>query len=361
MKPTTTLAGTACQPATENSYLCQLKRITDELLFQKHPEKLHSAAIQLHALFSQITGLDDDSDHPADSTHTLLPTGKAISPKDAARCTLDFARTSKFLRGIHAALLEAQKRFPQGPIEILYAGCGPFAPLALPLATQFNADALKFTLLDIHARSLDSVRQLVRAFGLSAFVRDYIQADAATYVHEPCGSLHVMITETMQRALEQEPQVAVMLNLAPQLRQGGIAVPEKIAVAACLYDPDKEFSRALARFSESTASSDTLKSDRVRVNLGRVFEITLENSCALRAQTCLPMVTLDLPRKVDERLKLLLATTVTVFDSIVLDEYESGITYPVMLPNSDRIKGGDQIEFHYSLGNQPGLKYRWVQ
>jgi hypothetical protein len=353
------LAGISCGPFTGNSYVGQLKQITDELLFQGDPGKLHAAVILLHSLFSGITGIDDNSDNPADSFDILLPSGKAISPKDAARCTLDSIRTYKFLRGIHAAVLEARKRFPQGPIEILYVGCGPFAPLAIPLTTQFKASQLQFTFLDIHGRSLASVQRIMQTLGLSAFVRDYIKEDAASYRHR--GPLHMVFIETMQRALENEPQVAITLNLAPQLCRGGLLIPEKITVDACLYDPDKEFLTRPAETNESAASSDALKPDRVRINLGRVFEIPSGNSFDFRENTRLPMVMLDLPIEGDERLKLMLATTVTVFKSFVLDEYESGITCPVMLHDFGSIEYGARIELQFSLGKKPGLKYRWAK
>lgn len=342
----------------ERSYVCLLKQITDELLVEDRPERLQAAATRLYSLFSSITGIGGDSDRPADSYDTLLPCGQALSPNDAARCVLDFARTSKFLRGIHAALVETRARFPGRPMEILYAGCGPFAPLAIPLATRFGADQVRFTFLEIHGRSLDAVRRTIHELGLSAFVRAYVQGDATSYVHS--GPLHVVVTETMQRALGREPQVAITHNLARQLCRGGVFIPEKVAVDAWLVDPNGEISKVPDGSDASAASAGAVKADRVRMHLGRVLEITARNSPGCSAGSELPRVVLNIPKQAAGGMKVMLATTVTVFGSVVLRERESGITYPLILHDVQLGEEGTRMEFQYSLGGNPGLEYCWT-
>ena len=272
----------------------KLKQITDELLQLDNPEALREAAIRLHLLFSEITGVNDTSNNAADHQHTILPHGKAISPKDAGRCMLDTARTTKYLRGIHAAVLEAQRRFPKTQLEIVYAGCGPFAPLALATATQFSASQIKFTLLDVHERSLESAQRIVQEFGLGDYVSSFIQTDATSYVHD--RELHMVIAETMQRALEHEPQVAITLNLAPQLRPGGILIPEQIAVDACFVDLSKEFLPLPEKLDQNGSPEERLDNQKVRFGLGRILDLTVTSARKpSTGQTAMPPVTLCIP------------------------------------------------------------------
>jgi len=245
-------------------------------------------------------------------------------------------------------LLEAQRRFPGDTIEILYAGCGPFATLVLPLVTQFKADQAQITLLDIHAQSLEFAHRIIERLGLTDYIRDYTQRDAASYVHP--RPLHMVITETMQKALSKEPQVAITLNLAPQLRRGGIFIPERVTIDAYLCDPHREMAR--------------IREDRIK--LGRVFELTAEKASEIirtrgnrscDAKASLPAGTIDLPREIAARQTLMLATTITVFDKIVIDEYESGLTHPLCVYDFSGANGRDRIEFKYYFENSPGFKW----
>lgn len=357
----------ACEPASAGSHSSLLKPITDELLSPLGDRaRLRAAATELYSLFSSVTGIAADSTRPDDSDGTRLASGKAVSPEDAAACLLDYGRTSKFLRGTHAAILEARKRFPGTTIEILYAGCGPFAPLAVPLTGRFSPAEIRFTLLDIHERSLDAARHIFRTFGLTAFVRDYIRCDAASYRHDPRRAIHIVLTETMQAALEVEPQAAITMNLAPQISPGGIFIPERVAVDACLCDLTKEFTATPAEAGDVSYSADADRDGR-RIHLGRVLELTAE-SCrnplaAGRADgrgvsAPSPGITLDVPADTGGELNLMLLTAVTVFDSIALGEYESGLTCPRVLFELGRIRGGAKIELAYRVGDRPGFECR---
>lgn len=354
------------RPTSADVYSLWLEKIADELLsHQAADNRLNAAAAGLYSLCSSVTGIDEYSDHAGETDGSRLPSGEAISSRDAARCVLDYRRTSKFLRGLYAAILEAQKRFPNAVIEILYAGCGPFAPLAIPLTTRFSSAEIKFTLLDVHKRSLDAARRIFQALGQSAFVRDYIQCDAASYKNDASHVIHVVVVEAMQAALETEPQVAIMMNLAPQLCQGGVFLPERITINCCLCDLTKEFP-SLPAGADAADSLSGGGSDRVRVNLGRVLELTAGSCHNLLAAsnsdehvgTSLVPTLLNISEDVDGEFYLMLSTSITVFDSIALDDYESGLTCPRILYDAGKTHGGKVIEFEYHLGDKPGFKYR---
>jgi len=338
-----------------------LGQITQALLQTDDYAQRLDAANALYAMLSEITKVNFDMQDPLYLEETQLSEGKALSPRDATRCITDFMRTAGFISGLRAAVIEAQRRFPEETIHVLYAGCGPFAPLMIPLTTEFDSTRVQFTLLDIHQQSLDAARQIVDTLGIKDFVRGYVRADATAYQHPPESALHIVLTETMQRVLAKEPQVMITSNLVPQLVEGGILVPQKITLSAALADINQE----LAFADDNDAASHETK--RQRIYLGQIFELTAESSRRVRdwpttkenhgARTS-PPIRLSVPQLNGHVYKLLLLTEITVFDSIIISDYHSGVTYPVVCDELDGIESGSQIEFHYRTGAHPGLQYR---
>jgi predicted RNA methylase len=235
------------------------------------------------------------------SDSTGLPSGLALSPELAAQCVLDTHRTVAFLRGIAAAIEEAHRRF-DGVLEVVYAGTGPFAPLAIPL---MPLPRVHFTLIDIHDAATSNVRQLLDRLGLHASV---VRADATTYEHP--SPIHIVITETMQRALQKEPFVAVTRNLRRQLAPRGVLIPERVTVDFALIDPAAEQARwngaAIPPHHERLATVAEITADR---ELMEPMEVTIPRDGQWPA----------------------LLTRVDVFGDAKIDDYESGLTMPEVL------------------------------
>ena len=316
------------------------------LLFSDDDDRSRAAVAFLDRLFRDITGIREDAVDPRDRSAILVPAGAACSPLDAAHCLLDLRRTAVYLRGVHSAIKAAQQRFPGEIIHILYAGCGPFAPLCLPLLPLLAGQALHFTLLDVHARAVESVQAILAALRLDGVKVDCLVCDATQYRHPDQQPLHVVVSETMQRALEKEPQVAILMNMASQLTSGGLMVPETIAVDAVLTDMAQELGgngRVPGPWSG-------------RVPLGRILELDRERACAWAAAgvpSHLPPARISLPSCVAAQNSLVLSTTIRTFGVHQLREYESGLTHPLIV---NGWRAGEDVEFTYHLCDKPGFR-----
>jgi hypothetical protein len=289
---------------------------------------------QLYEEFSSVVGLDPRPGSP-DRIDTALPTGFAMSTALAGSCLKDPIRISVFLRGIEAAIREAQRRFPGQRIEILYAGTGPFAPLAIPVMTRFSADEIRFTLLDIHERSVKDVRALVDYFGVAAYVRDFVIADATAYAFPAEVPLHMVMVETTQRALAKEPYVAMVRNLVPQMQPNGILIPERITVDLVLTDAAAE--------AERTANA--------RIPLAGLIDLT----AATAASPIDAVVTVPDVASIG-RYAFAYITRLGVFGPHALSEYDTGVTHAEVIWNLAPVSG-QKIVFRYVMGRHPGLQF----
>jgi hypothetical protein len=323
----------------------RLSDAASALLFADDDDRSRKALAFLDRLFRDITGIREDTADPRDRSAILVPAGPASSPLDAGRCLLDVRRTAIYLRGVHDAIKEAQLRFPEEVIHVLYAGCGPFASLCLPLLPLLAGQAVHFTLLDVHARAIESVQAILAALRLDGAKVDCLVRDATQYRHPDQRPLHVVVSETMQRALEKEPQVAILMNMAPQLTPSGLMVPETIAVDAVLTDMAQELG-GNSRVPEPWSN---------RVPLGRILELDRERACAWAAAgvpSHLPPARISLPSCVAAQNSLALTTTIRTFGMHQLREYESGLTHPLMV---NGWRAGEDVEFTYQLCDKPGF------
>ncbi|HEX3068282.1 MAG TPA: hypothetical protein VHX14_06885 [Thermoanaerobaculia bacterium] len=309
-----------------------LRRLTRSLLDEHSPSAaLEKAASELFLMFCAITG-------DLETGGRSLPSGLALSPALAANCTNDARRTAVFLRGLHAAIRAARRRFPGQRLEVVYAGTGPFAPLAVPLMSFLSPNDLQFTLIDIHEHSMANLRSLVDHLGFTGFVRDFLVMDATDYQHPHGTPLHIVLTETMQRALSCEPQVAILRRLAPQLTRGGFFLPQEVRVDLSI--------------------GGSLLVAGLAVPAGRVMTLTTRTA-AVRSDSNgrFPAHTIRMPSVLPAGMPTL-RTEVRVFGRHVLREFESGLTTPDVLWDLNGLAGNEDVSFWYQLGERPGIRWR---
>lgn len=293
----------------------------------------------LYNVFRRITGVS-----PAQigtDEDIMLPSGKAISPSAAAHCLLEMKRTAVFLRGIHQAVLQKlnNRANKDKPVRILYAGTGPYGTLVIPLLHRFTPQEIQVDVLDINPASLEALQKLIDELQLNNYIGSVCCEDATTFTLS--RNYDIAISETMLACLKNEPQVAVMQNIIPQLQPDAIFIPEEICIDAALTNPKMEQERLFYYEDEPPPFR--------RIALGSVFTVNKQNLDTDRMQK-----TIEIPDEKDFPV-LKLFTTVKVFGDEQLSENDSSITLPVNFYDL-RKQPALHITFWYVQGEKPCIE-----
>jgi len=279
-----------------------------------------------------------------------LTSGKAIGSTWAALCIDDLLRTKRFIKGVYTAvqsLLEGGKT----SVEILYAGCGPFATLVLPLTTVFREDQVRIRALEINPASCLHLEKLIHNLGIEGYFQSIEQVDASCYQIPKAGEVDILLSETMQRGLEKEPQVAIMYNLVPQLREDAILIPERINLSiGTLGYQGPQPSPAIYNWiiNAFTLDKENVLKQRATQLIdegihfpSRQYQITKSQFPATH--------------------RLVLLTQITIYGQEELGPGESGITLPINLFALQQIEKEEfDVEWTYEMGSNPGIRFKEV-
>lgn len=335
----------------------QLKQLTDLLLSEtSHWGERRESLQQMHHLFVECGAMDMWQENSDSKEAVWLEGGYAVSPFSAGMCLFEIVRTRLFVLSLIEAVHHQLKHTTERPVNIVDAGCGPYALLSVLAAQYFTADEVQFFILDIHPANMQSAAQLIKSLELRKHFADYIIGDACKYEWNKKENLHIIIAETMLNGLRKEPQVAVTLHLAPQLCKGGTFIPEKIEVDFVMND----IQRQNKKLQEMTEQGDYSLPDY------SPFEELLCNVISLTKDSTAEYISLNPIAKAIIPLHyqpnyhyLKLYTTITVWAKHTMHHHDSSLTAPIIIaqPNKNPLSPDTEISFYYQLNDKPEIKF----
>jgi len=270
--------------------------------------------------------------------------GVAIGTTWAALCLDDMMRTKLFIKGIAKAIIDLRRQ-KKGVLQIVYAGTGPYATLILPLLPLYTPKDIQLTLLEINENSYQLVKNTFKQLGFNKYIRNIECTNAITYKMPADLQPDLIISETMLKALDNEHQVPIMLNLLAQVPEKVCIIPEKI---------------------ELHLAATKMKADcsRIKQSLTTLFEVS---QCSLRqilqnkvnqADNLFPTMesTIDLT-KVKDYHDLSILTSIQVYGDEWVRFNQSGLTTPKRLTNMEAFEQHNAIRVNsqYQLKPVPKL------
>ncbi|MGI2142195.1 phytanoyl-CoA dioxygenase family protein [Shewanella baltica] len=296
-------------------------------------------------MLAQLCAMTKIELHPEyflDTEASMTPFGKAVSLTTAAQCAEDPERGRVFIQSIYQAIQDKLALNPQRPIQILYAGTGPFAWLLLPLLPLFSASQIQVSLLDIHPASLDKVTKLIEHFDLADRVATYVCADATVWQPEAAVKFEMIVSETMKHLLQQEPQVQIFSHLQAYLADDGVLIPQNIELDAWLE------CRTVQDFVETHY-------------LGPLFALNLQTARLLASgDRSFLAGTLLLPDFSPSAVTLKFTTSIQVYGHSKLSANQSQLTLP-RYRREHWLKPLSTLSFRYEQGTHPDFVFDVIE
>ncbi|PSR14490.1 MAG: hypothetical protein C7N36_03860 [Bacteroidetes bacterium] len=293
-----------------------------------------------------------DSKNEDFKTDIYIENGKAIGSYWAAACISDARRTRKLIKGVFEAI-KYLKTKNEGPVHILYAGTGPFAALILPLLAVYTEEEVQVTLIEINENSCDFLKKIFSKLNFNGFVKALVQEDATAYKIKDGEQIDVLLSETMQHALREEPQVSIVTNLLKQMTNEVILIPARII----LY----------LGFLNTEYPPGQVDDDLVFKKEGAVFELSKETIKDFKYISAdnqgeidfVPVTMVVKPASWKHYTHLAIFTEIQVFGTIWLRTYESGLTSPwIIAPLPTEETKEWSLTLRYQIAANPGLAYK---
>ncbi len=310
-------------------------------------ERLSIATEAYNALMKRICSQELDDEVGRNNIEG--ENGISLGTYWAALCLGDILRTRQFLRGIQAAIED--KIHPKKPLNILYAGSGPFATLLLPIMLRRLEHPIHYTLLEINPVSFELVQKVIATLQLDTTNIHFVNDDATSYQINTENPPDIIISETMQNALAKEQQVPIYLNLMRQVSHDAVFIPEKIA----LHVGFKKAGVPIGNLSSSNYHKEVT-----------VFEVSKEALFPTEASSTRKpnegafkkkrkIIALDDWHEFDH---VALMTEIQVYKNEKIGLGESGLTMPIYLQDVPvDFSGSLQFESQYTISSEPKLEY----
>jgi hypothetical protein len=242
------------------------------------------------------------------------------------------------------------------PIQILYAGCGPFATLLTPLLTIFNKDQIQCTLLEINPLSILMLNKIIETLEVESCIKEIINIDATQYVIDQNNVPDIVICETLQAALRKEPQVAIYLQLGPQVNEKTIFIPEQIDIHCGLLNSSLDHKRMMGELDEGD-SSFLLMNPLLKLSKN-TYKI-LPDSASLPAKQ-LFATEAQLSDDLSGFDRVCIFTKIKLYQEIELDYWESPLTIPIQYSGLRPEQAGTELNVHYELSDEPEFKITFL-
>jgi len=335
-------------------YIKKCKYIVNSILTAATPDEYIDAARELSVFYSAIVTSEK---YLSQTNKVAVKGGLALSGLDAAACVDDYFRTVSFIKGVYKALSGLINDFPDETIKILYAGTGPYATLLLPLLQLFDKSRLSVIFLDINASSIESVQNLSSLMELDDYNLRYAVADATTYNIPENFPVDIVVSETMHYGLTLEPQVAIVKNLASQMRPHAILIPQEIHIDfGYSFYANEPF---INSFTDTPKGYNKLQPYKYRKIVDRLFTISKELfSDKIYTTSNFTSKFYQLPDEYSNFPDVCIFTSITIFDDIKLDTAESLITNPYCITSLLNLKGKNRIQLVYDFSDIPTWSLR---
>lgn len=330
------------------NFIASLKKITEEIISSDKQQKKQIEACQALAdLFFKVSGMEHAQ--TIDTNGIKTANGVALGTIDAAACIIDAARTHIFLRSVKEAIEDVLSDYPGRPVNILYAGTGPYATLLAPLTTIFIPTQLQMLLLEINPQTIAYLQTTVAQLNMDAFVTGIVEADASEYRLPEGYHPDIIVAETMLHALRTEPQVMIFANLINQCTKKTLLIPQMIQVSAALIkniDCDTEEVKMLKILLKYNAKAALL----VKQNKNELPIFTGGEEVVI-------------PEQKDGYSHLALLTNIQVYkNNRLLYKQSSGLTMPCLVMDLNSIKKWPAVfNVTYKLGEDPGFQFSFLE